>query len=305
MSSLDGAGDDLDARTRQVELEARNLLRRPSWWPLARLADPELRKNLERLYRAMGDARRLRLDHESKRELLGLLEDLVPATLNHEASGALMEAVDELLIRNGDAAFLLQVLVAEYDRDSIDAKHPVATWSKVGNDRIPHTRPWDDETRERARSQLLALYRARAMSYGLERTRSMARARRLLFLAPVLFVLVVALIPIIDVVVARVSWRGGVLAALAGAVGATLSGAFKLRDQAPRVSEMRVFWYAFAVQPLIGAVAGLFLLLVLLSGIVTIADTSNVWATRGAVAFVAGFSEPFLLKTVGRIAGGE
>jgi len=29
------------------------------------------------------------------------------------------------------------------------------------------------------------------------------------------------------------------------------------------------------------------------------------WAVAGAVAFVAGFSEPFLLKTVERIAGAE
>jgi hypothetical protein len=304
LSSLDAEELDFDARTRQVQRTARSLLteRPPS---ISRRADPELRKNLERLYRAMGDARRLELDGESKGELLALLADLDLATLNHDASGALMEAVDELLIANGDVQFLSQVLAAEYNRDRIDANTPVATWSKVGNDRIPPTPRWDDGTRERARSQLLALYRTRAMSYGLERTRSMARARRLLFLAPVLLVLVVALIPTIDVVVAGVSWRGGVLAALAGAVGATLSGAFKLRDQAPRVSDMRVFWYAFAVQPLIGAVAGLFLLLVVLSGIVKIADTGNVWATRGVVAFVAGFSEPFLLKTVGRIAGGE
>jgi len=253
----------------------------------------------------MGDARRLGLDDESKGELLALLEGLDVATLNHDASGALMEAVDELLIANGDDQFLSQVLAAEYDRDRIDANTPVATWSKVWNDRIDPSPPWDGGTRERARSQLLALYRTRAMSYGLERTRSMARARPLLFLAPVLLVLVVALIPTIDAVVAHVSWRGGALAALAGAVGATLSGAFKLRDQAPRVSDMRVFWCAFAVQPFVGAVAGLFLLLVLLSGIFKFADTGNEWATRAAVAFAAGFSEPFLLKTVGRLAGGE
>jgi hypothetical protein len=252
----------------------------------------------------MGDARRLGLDDESKGELLALLEGLDVATLNHDASGALMEAVDELLIANGDIRFLWQVLVAEYDRDRIEANTPVVTWSKVGFDDIKPSTLADHKTLQRVRVQLLALYRTRAMSYGLERTRAMARARPLLFLAPVFLVLVVALIPTIDAVVAHVSWRGGALAALAGAVGATLSGAFKLRDQAPRVSDMRVFWCAFAVQPFVGAVAGLFLLLVLLSGIVEFADTGNEWATRAAVAFAAGFSEPFLLKTVGRLAGG-
>lgn len=253
----------------------------------------------------MGDARRLGLDDEWKGELLALLKGLDMATLNHDASGALMEAVDELLIANGDIRFLWQVLVAEYDRDRIEVNTPVVTWSKIGFDHIKPPTLADGKTLERVRVQLLALYRTRAMSYGLERTRSMARARRLLFLEPVLLVLVLALVPTIDAAVAHVSWRGAALAALAGAVGATLSGAFKLRDQAPRVSDMRVFWGAFAVQPLVGAVAGLFLLLVLLSGIVKLADNGNEWATRGAIAFVAGFSEPFLLKTVGRIAGGS
>jgi hypothetical protein len=302
--SSPGGEPDLDARTRDLAREARNLLTQRAR-PYSRLADPELRKNLERLYRAMGDARRLGLESKPRRELLALLADLDPATLNHETSGALMEAVDELLIAHGDVQLLAQLLVVEYDRDRIEAQTPVVTWSDVYKDRIDPAKLAKRETRKRARSQLLALYRTRATSYGLERTRSMTRARRLLLLQPVLFVLVAGLIPIIDAVVADVSWRGALLAAVAGAVGATLSGAFKLRDQAPRVSEMRTFLYVFAVQPLIGAVAGLFLLLVLLSGVIEVADTGNEWATRAAVAFVAGFSEPFLLKTVGRVAGGE
>lgn len=294
----------LETRTRELERAARELLA-ARVGPFSQLADPELRKNLERLYRAMGDARRLGLGEHARRDLLALLTDVDPATLNHDASGALMAAVDELLISHGDAQLLSQVLVSEYDRDRVDARTPVVTWRDVYEERIEPATLSDPAKLESARSHLLDLYRARAMSYGLERTRSMARARRLLLLAPVLFVLVAVLIVTLDVVVAGVSWRGALLAAVAGAVGATLSGAFRLRDQAPRVSDLRAFWYVFAVQPLIGAVAGLFLLLVLLSGIVTVAANGNEWATRAAVAFVAGFSEPFLLATVGRVAGGD
>jgi hypothetical protein len=289
---------------RELEHASRDLLNRRVR-PFSRLADPELQKNLERLYRAMVDARRLKLADEPARELLALLDGVDVSALNHRTSGALMETVDELLIANGDVQLLSQLLVAEYDRDRIDAKTGVVTWAGVFGDRIDPLALSDGETRERARTQLLDLYRARAMSYALERARSMPRARRLLFLAPFLLLLVALLVVTAVLAISSLSWWGALLAAVAGAVGATLSGAFKLRDQAPRVSDMRVFWYVFSVQPLIGAVAGLFLLLVLLSGIVKVADVGNVWATRGAVAFAAGFSEPFLLKTVGRLAGGE
>jgi len=42
---------------------------------------------------------------------------------------------------------------------------------------------------------------------------------------------------------------------------------------------------------------------VLSSGILKIADAGDEWATRAVLAFVAGFSEPFLLKVVDRVAG--
>jgi hypothetical protein len=54
----------------------------------------------------------------------------------------------------------------------------------------------------------------------------------------------------------------------------------------------------------IGAVAGLFLWIVLESGLVEIAGRGDDWAVEAAVAFAAGFSEPFVLKTVARITGG-
>jgi hypothetical protein len=302
VSEVPGGERQLDVRTHEVARAARDLLARRVR-PFSRVTDPELRKNLERLYRAMDDAQRLPLDAAARSTLLGLLEAVDPAALNHDASGALMAAIDEVLIAAGDSRLLAQLLVAEYDRDRVDAGNPVVTWSDVFDDRIEASALADPATLELARLRLLALYRTRAMSYGLERTRSMARARRLLLLAPVLLALVAATIATLDILVSGVSWRGGLLAATAGALGATLSGAFKLRDQAPRVSDLRAFWYVFAAQPLVGAAAGLFLLVVLLSGIVSVADSGNAWATRAAVAFVAGFSEPFLLATVGRIAG--
>jgi predicted cobalt transporter CbtA len=128
---------------------------------------------------------------------------------------------------------------------------------------------------------------------------------RLVWLAPVMAGLAVALIIVIDLAADDASWRSGLLVAVAGALGATLSGALKLRDQLPRIASMRTFWYAFALQVPIGAVAGLFLWIVLESGLVEIAGQQGAdWAVEAAVAFAAGFSEPFVLKTVERITGG-
>jgi hypothetical protein len=128
------------------------------------------------------------------------------------------------------------------------------------------------------------------------------RATRLLWLAPIVAALAVGLVFAVDIV-GDESWRSGLLVAVAGALGATLSGAFKLRDQLPRLVDLRTFWYAFALQLPLGAVAGLFVWLVLRSGLVDVADPGAEWAVEAAVAFAAGFSEPLLLKTVERVAG--
>jgi len=49
-------------------------------------------------------------------------------------------------------------------------------------------------------------------------------------------------------------------------------------------------------------VAGLVLLLVLDSRLINVSWGGPDWANRGAIAFVAGFSEPFFLGIVGRVA---
>lgn len=72
------------------------------------------------------------------------------------------------------------------------------------------------------------------------------------------------------------------LAALAGALGATLSGGLRLRDQLENLNELRAFAPAAAVQPLLGATASVVLLLVLDRGVVT-GETS--WPKLGLLAF--------------------
>jgi uncharacterized membrane-anchored protein len=92
---------------------------------------------------------------------------------------------------------------------------------------------------------------------------------------------------------------------VAGATGATVASAFRLRDALARLSALRTFWPAFALQLALGAAAGLFLWTVLESRFVDVGPDGEDWAIAVALAFVAGFSEPFVLKTVERIAGGS
>jgi hypothetical protein len=224
----------------------------------------------------------------------------------------LLEEVDQALIAVGDESFLCSLLELEYARDEQEGGGDITTWRTLYKRKpiAASVEYANGETvaasaLEEARRKLSVLYRTRQSLYGLARARSGTKAMRLVWLAPVMAGLAVALIIVIDLAADDASWRSGLLVAVAGALGATLSGALKLRDQLPRIASMRTFWYAFALQVPIGAVAGLFLWIVLESGLLEIAGQQGAdWAVEAAVAFAAGFSEPFVLKTVERITGG-
>jgi hypothetical protein len=300
--------ETLDARAREVLAR----LALPAWRPGARAPrNPEQRKSLERLHAALAEARRLdregKLDDAERRTLLRTLDVEPP---NHpDAFGQLLESVDQALVAAGDEAYVCGLLEIEYARDEAERGGPVVTWSALyGTDALPASRRFrngetasEDELRE-ARRKLAVLFRARQSLYGLHRARAGMKAIRLLSLGVVMAVVAGALVAAVAVAAEEADAWDGLLAAAAGALGATMSAAFKLRDQIPRLSVLRTFWYAFALQLALGAAAGLFLWLVLESGIVEVGDGEG-WAVTGAVAFAAGFSEPLLLKTVERILG--
>jgi hypothetical protein len=301
-------------RARSEEIVSR--LARSGWrfWDRTVPRNPELRKNLERMHTAIADARWLEregnLDAEDRTVLGELLEREPPNS--SDALGELLEEVDQALIAVGDESFLCSLLELEYARDEQEGGGDITTWRTLYKRKpiAASVEYANGETvaasaLEEARRKLSVLYRTRQSLYGLARARSGTKAMRLVWLAPVMAGLAVALIIVIDLAADDASWRSGLLVAVAGALGATLSGALKLRDQLPRIASMRTFWYAFALQVPIGAVAGLFLWIVLESGLLEIAGQQGAdWAVEAAVAFAAGFSEPFVLKTVERITGG-
>jgi hypothetical protein len=154
-----------------------------------------------------------------------------------------------------------------------------------------------------ARYRLAALRWARSDLYRRDRARQRMKKQHLWWIGALLAVL---LLPM-GFFLGRhqgVILDDVLLTAFAGAVGATVSGTYKLRDELVRGSELREFSPAIVVQPLLGAAAALFVLLILESGMVEFAGTED-WAKRGVVGFIAGFSEPFFLGVVRRVAGGS
>jgi hypothetical protein len=293
---------DLDERLVARADEVVALLADKRWDRPRHLRSPEYRKNLDRIFTAVRDAERLRraglLTPEHEEQLMGLLafpEELT--TRNSDALGLILESVDQVLVDAGDDKLLDALLAIEYVRDEDEREGRIPTWSTVHGE----ARPTELADKKERLSKLL---RVRHSIYALRRAREGTRATRLVWLAPILLALVAAFVVVAAWVADDVSFGEVLLVALTGAMGATLAAAFKLRDALARLGDLRTFWYAFAPQIPLGAVAGLFLWIVLESGVVEVAGTGDDWAVAAALAFVAGFSEPFLLKTVERIAGG-
>ena len=75
-----------------------------------------------------------------------------------------------------------------------------------------------------------------------------------------------------------------------------------MRDHVTNINDLRAFAPAIVVQPLIGATAGLLLLVALDSKLIAVNWGGPDWASRGVIAFAAGFSEPFFLGIVGKVS---
>jgi hypothetical protein len=149
---------------------------------------------------------------------------------------------------------------------------------------------------------LTKLYDLRAEE-GLERrARAAQKCRYLTALIPILLVPLATLSASMHEAGAD-TWRHIALAASAGALGATLSGTFRVRDQLVELDDLRSFWPAMRIQPLIGATAGLVTLFVLEAGALNVeVDAAASWGAVALFTFAAGFSEPFFLGLVERVA---
>lgn len=100
--------------------------------------------------------------------------------------------------------------------------------------------------------------------------------------------------------------RNALVAVMTGAVGSTLSGFYKLRDATGGIVALRAFRSAMWAQPFVGATVGVLMMLLIKSGVVAImpgAGATTTWLPLAVFCFAAGFSEPFFLGVVQRVAG--
>jgi hypothetical protein len=273
--------------------------------------DPELRSLLAQIYTHLSIVRDcLMQDPVARQRVQQLLATVEPETLGLNAALQLSARLKELLIEFGDDDYLL----SSYEEEVAFGRRPnepvgSISWHSLYGEDVPAgvTAAYEgaDMTvaqRASLRSRLLALQRTRWHFYELDRGRASVKGRYMAFLAGLLLVVGAGLIAGIIVSDSDHIWPQVLFTAFAGAVGSSISGAFKLRDQIATIGQLRAFAPALLAQPLVGAAAGLFSLLLLESGVLTINLSGPQWAIRGVVAFAVGFSEPFFLSTVNKVA---
>ena len=288
----------------------------PSTWR-GRPWDAEHRKLYGRLLSSLGDLQRLEAESrpldDRTRAQVALLMSAPRALGSTDSTLELVDEVRKALVPVGDERYLRPLLVDEQNRELRRAERAktgsprsstLVGWSEVYPDEPVAALLAEPFDVERARKRLLALYECRRERYRLHRARVRMKADYLLLLAPILIALIVG----VAAAVAFLHSGGGgtartILSALAGALGGTVSGAYRLRDQIERLNEVRAFKPALWVQPLIGAAAGLVVLLALESGL--LGNDASTWQRAGLLAFAAGFSEPFFLGVVNRVTTAE
>jgi hypothetical protein len=190
--------------------------------------------------------------------------------------------------------------------DDWEEPWPYYGWGRVRwRQAFGETVPIPDNPGREAGERLQVLFRMRIENGRKRRARLALRSRffvaSLLVLAP----LVAALMAVTQRVGDDLSWWTVAVVALAGAVGGTVSGTLKLRGLI-RITQFRLLGAGLFVQPLIGAAVALFTAFVLLSGVVKLPgvdEGSSTWAALAAYGWVAGFSEPFWLGVVRKVAG--
>ena len=278
---------------------------------LSSRADPELRKTLGRIYVDALDALGLkdRIEKEGcGTALSSLLGGFDPYHTGLDAALEVADEFDKILIQCGDLKYVLETLVAEssYTEGTAlawndvykdwDAKHSFTNLRDLVEDAATDI----PDLTERSRGLLLGLKSARTHHYRRHRARQKMKMNHLWLLVPPLTVLLIAfgvLIQDMD----DLSAKEVTLVAIAGATGASIAGTFKLRDELKLGSDLREFTPAILVQPLVGGVAALFLLITVASGLLDFSESSGILG-RATLGFVAGFSEPFFLGVTQHIA---
>lgn len=287
----------------------------PGRWAPRRRVDPELRKALGVIQTRLSETRRLLALRKSEvtlrttaavTELVSLVER-DPATLDIDGAWELAGALKRLNLRFGDREFLTSRL--EYEQRRASATGQWHGWNThfdaeelVDLVAAFKARQGTEHDHRRTVDRLTFLYLQREEAGRDRRARAALKRLYLSRLWIVLLVLLAGFGVAINVATKWSIWETVVLVVCAGGLGSTVSGIFKVRDQLVQLDELRSFWPAMRVQPLIGACGGLILFLVLRSHAVSLGAVTSGLSGSGLLAFAAGFSEPFFLGIVERVA---
>jgi hypothetical protein len=295
-------------------LDLADLLAPGRWAPRHRV-DPELRKALGVIQTRLSETRRLlalRKTDVTLRNAAAVTElvSLVrrdPATLDIDGAWELAGALKRLNLRFADREFLTSRL--EYEQRRAAATGQWHGWNThfEAQELIDllaafRARQATENDHRRAVDRLTFLYLQREEAGRDRRARAALKRLYLSRLWVVLLLLLAGFGVAINVATTWDIWEAVVLTICAGGLGSTLSGIFKVRDQLVQLDELRSFWPAMRVQPLIGACGGLILFLALRSNAVSLGSVSHGLSGMGLAAFAAGFSEPFFIGTVQRVA---
>jgi hypothetical protein len=265
------------------------------------LRDPEVRKNIEILAALLSDVidldRRQPLCPEVTNRLLELLRG-PHKVLCLETLLDTRRSVEELLVEHADLPLLRQRTAGEYAEE--EATLP--TWRRVYGDELPEILRDSPEcsscqVQESTRVRLQRLVAARFWLYRPLRARRALRFLYLRYFCPVLL-LTGLLFGFAIGFQHQVAVRVVLLAAAAGASGATVSGMLKFRDEVRLGAQVREFLPFYLVQAGIGAVFGLFIALVFAAGWLSFKPGA---AGVGVLAFAAGFSEPVAIGIVAKM----
>jgi hypothetical protein len=279
---------------------------------------PELRRVLVRAHCHVEELRRLHdrsstpqsFEHQSLYDTLSIAPDWRDVVMAWSLTDELARQVIEL----ADDPMLATLLAAETTCRLSQPDSPAVTWSSMFDlDELATLisafragEPTADQ-RKRAKACLTALALRRSELGNRQRAEQETRARYVVRWTQILFPLVAALTAVAAMAMTS-TWTPWSVAVciLAGALGSTLSGAIQVR-QLTRITALRSLRGGMFAQPVIGAAAAVFLLLLLESHVLVLPGTTSAaapsWSALGTYGFLAGFSEPFFFGTVRRITG--
>jgi hypothetical protein len=311
-SYAEGRQEEADAPARHTLDE----LLAPGRWIPRQSADPELRKVFGVIRAHLSETRRLLAsstgsftlrNETTDRELTTVLSQ-EPGALVLDTAWELAANLKRLNLRLGDEFYVAAQL--EYEQQRAAQAGKWHSWNtqfqrRELNNLVKAYASGEAtfDNHKVAVERLTSLYLSREEAGRNRGARAGLKAKLLNDLVLPFFALLTALGVAVNYAAEGSFLPTMIMAACAGALGSMLSGVFKVRDQLVRLDELRGFIPAMRVQPFIGASAGLILWLILDSKALEVGSGSSAtWSGIGLLAFVAGFSEPFFLGIVQRVA---